>query len=287
MSGSRGVVHRLPSPDQSCRIAGERANRASFPWTRWTRSRPHPPPRSRRVHSRAVPRRPTRRRLRPHRPPRRRARHRRRDASLHRAAGARTGPCWRSRSTTPTPPSRSSGLKSADIVYVEQVEGGLSRVMAVFSSKLPVAGRPGAQRPHLRPAPAAAVRQAGVRVLRRAGQDEAVRREGAADRRLAGPQHTGYARAGSNPAPYNLFASPKKAAGPGAQGEPGPRHRVPLRAGARGRQAGEELHGAIPRGVVRVPLVGPRQALAGHPGRAGGPGGGGRDRSAAPTIVVQ
>lgn len=29
------------------------------------------------------------------------------------------------------------GLKSADIVYVEQVEGGLTRLMAIFSSKLP------------------------------------------------------------------------------------------------------------------------------------------------------
>ncbi|GAA3311122.1 DUF3048 domain-containing protein [Nonomuraea dietziae] len=29
------------------------------------------------------------------------------------------------------------GLKSADIVYVEQVEAGLTRLMAVFSSKLP------------------------------------------------------------------------------------------------------------------------------------------------------
>ncbi|MFB9839019.1 DUF3048 domain-containing protein, partial [Actinoallomurus acaciae] len=29
------------------------------------------------------------------------------------------------------------GLRSADIVYVEQVEGGLSRIMAIFSSKLP------------------------------------------------------------------------------------------------------------------------------------------------------
>ncbi|NUR93167.1 MAG: DUF3048 domain-containing protein [Nonomuraea sp.] len=29
------------------------------------------------------------------------------------------------------------GLKSADIVYIEQVEGGLTRLMAVFSSKIP------------------------------------------------------------------------------------------------------------------------------------------------------
>ncbi|WP_214327401.1 DUF3048 domain-containing protein [Nonomuraea sediminis] len=29
------------------------------------------------------------------------------------------------------------GLKSADIVYIEQVEGGLTRLMAIFSSKLP------------------------------------------------------------------------------------------------------------------------------------------------------
>ncbi len=29
------------------------------------------------------------------------------------------------------------GVRSADIVYVEQVEGGLTRLMAIFSSKLP------------------------------------------------------------------------------------------------------------------------------------------------------
>ena len=29
------------------------------------------------------------------------------------------------------------GLRSADVVYIEQVEGGLTRLVAVFSSKIP------------------------------------------------------------------------------------------------------------------------------------------------------
>jgi hypothetical protein len=105
------------------------------------------------------------------------------------------------------------GLRSADIVYVEQVEGGLSRIMAVFSSKLPARvgpvrsarisdlhllpqfGRPafaysgvqGKMRPYVKKAPLIDV-----------SQDNA----GGA-----------YARGGSNPAPYNLYASPRQLLG--------------------------------------------------------------------------
>ncbi|MCW2946811.1 MAG: hypothetical protein JWR24_3528 [Actinoallomurus sp.] len=102
------------------------------------------------------------------------------------------------------------GLRSADIVYVEQVEGGLSRIMAVFSSSLPPQvgpvrsarisdlhilpqfGRPafaysgvqGKMRPYVAKAPLVDVSQDKV---------------GGA-----------YSRGGSNPAPYNLYASPKQ-----------------------------------------------------------------------------
>jgi Protein of unknown function (DUF3048) N-terminal domain/Protein of unknown function (DUF3048) C-terminal domain len=102
------------------------------------------------------------------------------------------------------------GLRSADVVYVEQVEGGLSRVMAVFSSKLPASvgpvrsarisdlhilaqfGRPafgysgvqGKMKPYVAKAPLIDVSQDKV---------------GGA-----------YTRGGSNPAPYNLYASPRK-----------------------------------------------------------------------------
>ncbi len=42
-----------------------------------------------------------------------------------------------SRSRTPGRLLPQSGVKAADIVYVEQVEGGETRLMAVYSSKLP------------------------------------------------------------------------------------------------------------------------------------------------------
>ena len=35
-----------------------------------------------------------------------------------------------------------TGLEKADIVYIEQVEAGLTRIMAVFASRLPAACRP-------------------------------------------------------------------------------------------------------------------------------------------------
>jgi hypothetical protein len=40
-----------------------------------------------------------------------------------------------------------TGLTAADIVYVLPVEGGLSRFLAVFSSRFPGGRRAGAQRP--------------------------------------------------------------------------------------------------------------------------------------------
>jgi hypothetical protein len=102
------------------------------------------------------------------------------------------------------------GLRSADIVYVEQVEGGLTRIMAVFSSKLPSRvgpvrsarisdlhllpqfGRPafaysgvqGKMKPYVAKAPLLDVSQDG--------------------------SNTGYLRTGSHPAPYNLYGAPKQ-----------------------------------------------------------------------------
>lgn len=98
------------------------------------------------------------------------------------------------------------GLTSADIVYVEQVEGGLTRVMAVYSSHLPPKvgpvrsarisdlhilpqfGRPafaysgvqGKMKPYVAKAP----------LLDVSGRDRA------------------YTRAGPHPAPYNLYGTP-------------------------------------------------------------------------------
>ncbi|MDN3358021.1 DUF3048 domain-containing protein [Actinomadura sp. DC4] len=102
------------------------------------------------------------------------------------------------------------GLRSADIVYVEQVEGGLSRIMAVFSSKLPA--RVGPVRSarisdlHLLPQfgrPAFAY--SGVQGKMKPYVAEAPLLDVSQDR-----SNTGYLRAGSHPAPYNLYGTPKR-----------------------------------------------------------------------------
>jgi hypothetical protein len=102
------------------------------------------------------------------------------------------------------------GLRSADIVYVEQVEGGLSRIMAIFSSKLP--SRVGPVRSarisdlHLLPQfgkPAFAY--SGVQGKMKPYVAEAPLFDVSQDR-----SNTGYLRTGSHPAPYNLYGTPKQ-----------------------------------------------------------------------------
>jgi hypothetical protein len=105
------------------------------------------------------------------------------------------------------------GLRSADIVYVEQVEGGLSRIMAVFSSKLPP--RVGPVRSarisdlHLLPQfgkPAFAY--SGVQGKMKPYVAKASLIDVSQDR-----SNTGYARTGPHVAPYNLYGVPKQLLG--------------------------------------------------------------------------
>jgi DUF3048 family protein len=113
------------------------------------------------------------------------------------------------------------GLRSADIVYVEQVEGGVTRIMAVFSSKLP--GKVG---------PVRSARISDLHILRQFGRPAFafsgvqskmkpyVRRSSLYD--VSQDVGAGsYVRSAGRSAPYNLFASPKallrqasKASGP-------------------------------------------------------------------------
>lgn len=98
------------------------------------------------------------------------------------------------------------GLEQADIVYVEQVEGGATRLAAVFASRLP--GTVG---------PVRSVRNMDPQLLGAYGRPALAYSGGAAlpVRKLrasplvdAGPQRRGgsYRRLGSRPAPYNLVA---------------------------------------------------------------------------------
>src|SRR5919197_1798889 len=98
------------------------------------------------------------------------------------------------------------GLRSADIVYVEQVEGGVTRIMAVFSSRVPA--RVGPVR-SARISDLHIPAQYGHPALAYSGVQSKmkpyVRRASLYD---VSPDHAGgaYFRAGGRPAPYNLFA---------------------------------------------------------------------------------
>jgi hypothetical protein len=102
------------------------------------------------------------------------------------------------------------GLRSADIVYIEQVEGGLTRLMAIFSSKLPAQVGPVRSARisdlHILPQfgkPALAysgVQSKMIPYVRKASLIDV------SDSRV----YSAYSRVPGRVAPYNLFASPKK-----------------------------------------------------------------------------
>jgi Protein of unknown function (DUF3048) N-terminal domain/Protein of unknown function (DUF3048) C-terminal domain len=101
-----------------------------------------------------------------------------------------------------------AGLTAADVVYVEQVEGGLTRLLAVYSSQLPrLVGPVRSARvtdPEL-------LRQYGPVALAYSGASAAFARQlRAAPLRLISNDDSGrgYRRLGSRRAPYNLFGSP-------------------------------------------------------------------------------
>ena len=97
------------------------------------------------------------------------------------------------------------GLKAADIVYVEQVEGGVTRIMAVYSSKYPA-----------RIGPVRSARISDLHILSQYGRPALaysgvqskmkpyIRRSSVQD---VSPDRAGaaYYRNGGRPAPYNLF----------------------------------------------------------------------------------
>jgi hypothetical protein len=111
-----------------------------------------------------------------------------------------------------------TGLTKADIVYVEEVEGGLSRILAVFSSQPPA-----------RVGPVRSARESDLELLRQFGSP-ALAYSGAQSKLLpliaAAPVHDvspahapqAYSRDSARPAPHNLYASPREllAAAPGA-----------------------------------------------------------------------
>ncbi|MBC6463817.1 DUF3048 domain-containing protein, partial [Actinomadura sp. HBU206391] len=101
------------------------------------------------------------------------------------------------------------GLRSADIVYVEQVEGGVTRIMAIFSSKLPA-----------RLGPVRSARISDLHILRQYGRPAfafsgvqskmkpSIRRAPLYDISQDNGGRS-YFRVSGRPMPYNLFTSPR------------------------------------------------------------------------------
>lgn len=105
------------------------------------------------------------------------------------------------------------GLGSADVVYVEQVEGGLTRLLAIFSSTVPTTIGPTRS---ARESDLELLREYGKVILAFSGANSGVLR---AVRRApvvngsSGAVGRAYFRAGGRPAPYNLILRPRRLLG--------------------------------------------------------------------------
>ncbi|MBA0054061.1 DUF3048 domain-containing protein [Streptomyces sp. AJS327] len=179
-----------------------------------------------------------------------------------------------------------TGLERADLVYVEQVESGLSRILAVFSSRLPE-----------RVGPVRSARESDLELLRQFG-DPALAYSGVQSKLRPtlerAPLHPvppgqlgdGYSRAADRPAPHNLYVDPSRALR-AATGAATPRD-IGFRFGAP-PEGGERLAQQTVRyPAARLTFDWSRSedrwlvSMDGDPARVRG-----GDRLGAPTVVVQ
>jgi hypothetical protein len=108
--------------------------------------------------------------------------------------------------TTKAHPQR--GLTKADVVYIEQVEGGVTRLVAIFSSQLPTKVAPVRSARHT---DVQLLRQYGTVALAYSGSNRGVGRalHRAPLKLLSNDvSHRGYNRTSSRPAPYNVVGDP-------------------------------------------------------------------------------
>ncbi|MGJ5892488.1 DUF3048 domain-containing protein [Streptomyces niveiscabiei] len=123
---------------------------------------------------------------------------------------ARTGPVLAVKIDNARPARPHTGLDAADVVYVEPVEGGMSRLMAVYATRLPRAI-----------GPVRSARQSDLELLRQF--DRPVLAFSGAQRKLhplidkaplraiePGEVSGAYYRGGAKPAPHNLYLRPER-----------------------------------------------------------------------------
>jgi hypothetical protein len=146
--------------------------------------------------------------------------------ATHPFTGGRTGlrnPVLAVKIDNTRPAHPQQGLRSADVIYVEQVEGGETRIMAVFSSRLPS-----------RVGPVRSARISDLHILRQYGtpafafsgvqgkMKPYVRRAPLHDVSQDNGSPS-YFRVGGRPMPYNLFSSPKALLAQAGKGTSGPK----------------------------------------------------------------
>ncbi|MCW2905106.1 MAG: hypothetical protein JWO67_7371 [Streptosporangiaceae bacterium] len=187
--------------------------------------------------------------------------------------------------TRPARPQQ--GLRSADIVYVEQVEGGETRIMAIFSSKLPA-----------RLGPVRSARISDLHILRQYGRPAFafsgvqskmkpyIRRAPVGDVSQDNGG-TSYFRVSGRPMPYNLFTSPKALLAQASKATTGPKD-IGFRFGPPpdGGKATKGFTARWPSDQMSFTWsAGDRRWLVSHFGAPDQAAEGGR--LGAPTIVVQ
>lgn len=201
-------------------------------------------------------------------------------------AGRTGGPVLAVKIDNVGPARPHTGLSQADLVYVEQVESGLTRLLAVYSSDLPD-----------RVGPVRSARESDLELLRQFGRP-ALAFSGAQSGLLpvvaAAPVHDvspahapgAYLRDGSRPAPHNLYAAPERllAAAPDASAA----RDIGFRFGAAppGGTADHDRTVRYPNGSVGLRWsAGEQRWLISFDGEPAATTDGGR--LGAPTVVVQ
>ncbi len=163
-----------------------------------------------------------------------------------------------------------NGLDRADIVYTEQVEAGLSRILAVFASDLPATV-----------GPVRSARESDIELLRQFGepalafsgvQSKLLPTLEAAPLRLLPPGELtdGYERDPGRRVPPQPLSqgAPRRAGRRRRLRAPG--HRLPLRFRTRRRPVHRPAHRPLPRGPLHLHLVRRPRPLAGGDGRVPG-----------------
>ncbi|MFW6695025.1 DUF3048 domain-containing protein [Streptomyces sp. MAR4 CNX-425] len=144
------------------------------------------------------------------------------DVSPFTGMAGRGGPVLGVKVDNAAPARPQTGLEQADIVYVERVEGGLSRLLAVYSTRTPA-----------RVGPVRSARESDLRLLEQFGRP-AFAFSGAQSRLLPAIDDAplfpvppaeaagAYLRGSAKPPPHNLFLRPGKALAAAPDADPAP-----------------------------------------------------------------